>query len=70
MEAYPTKAIYDKSIQKNHGRLTHIDVEKCAQVFLNYDFNICIKECKFNKNPHEKIGKLLFLQTKIFSFNS
>ncbi len=55
MEACPTKAIYDTPIQKAHGRLTHIDVEKCAQGFLNYGCSICIKECTFNKNPPEKM---------------
>ncbi|MFX0011818.1 MAG: [Fe-S]-binding protein [Candidatus Hermodarchaeota archaeon] len=58
MEACPTNAIYETSIQKAHGRLTHIDVGECAKGFLNYGCSICIKECTFNKNPSEKIRQI------------
>ena len=58
MEACPTKAIHDIPIQKAHGRLTHIDVEKCAKGFLNYGCSTCIKECIFNKNPPEKMKRI------------
>ncbi len=57
MKTCPTGAIYDIPIQKAHGRLTHIDVEKCAIGFLKYGCSICIKECTFNKNPPEKMKK-------------
>lgn len=58
LQACPTKAIYDTPIQKAHGRLTHIDVEKCAKGFLHFGCSICIKECTFNKNPPEKMKKI------------
>jgi epoxyqueuosine reductase len=58
MEACPTHAIYETPVQKAHGRLTHIDVEKCAQGFVNYGCSICIKECTFNKQPIEKLKNI------------
>ncbi|MFW9773107.1 MAG: [Fe-S]-binding protein, partial [Candidatus Thorarchaeota archaeon] len=60
MQTCPTNAIYDKPIQKAHGRLTHIDVEQCAKGFLYYGCSICIKECTFNKNPPEKMKQIVY----------
>ena len=59
METCPTNAIYDNPIQKAHGRLTHIDVEKCALGFLTYGCSICIKECTFNRNSSEKLKRVI-----------
>ncbi|MFW9874085.1 MAG: hypothetical protein ACFFG0_13335 [Candidatus Thorarchaeota archaeon] len=58
IETCPTKAIYNTSIQRAHGRLTHIDVEQDAKGFLYYGCRICIKEYPFNKNPTEKMKKI------------
>lgn len=64
METCPTGAIYEKSVQKPHGRLTHIDVEKCALGFLTYGCSICIKECTFNKNSPDKLKSIVEKKNK------
>lgn len=47
----PGKAIYEKPIAHDGGRLSHIDGDKCISCTL------CMKECSFNKKGYADIKK-------------
>ena len=48
----PGKAIYEKPIVHEDGRLSHVDGDKCISCTL------CLKECSFNKLGYNKIKEI------------
>jgi ferredoxin len=54
----PSGAIYEKPVQHENGRITHIDSEKCFPYFhFNHGCSVCIKVCPFNQYNYDKIKK-------------
>ncbi|NHJ33760.1 MAG: epoxyqueuosine reductase [Asgard group archaeon] len=54
----PPGAIYEKAIEQEAGRITHIDNEKCFPYFgNNYGCTVCIKVCPFNKTDYNTLKK-------------
>jgi epoxyqueuosine reductase QueG len=54
----PAKAIYEKPIQHETGRVTHVDNDHCLPYFSDlHGCSVCIKVCPFNNTPYEKIKK-------------
>ena len=51
IEKCPTGAIHETPIIGLNGRMTHVDIMKCWEGFINYGCSICIKECPLNKAP-------------------
>lgn len=56
IETCPGKAIYETPIDQDHGRKTHINIDKCFPVFgEDFGCSVCIKECMFHRVGYEKL---------------
>ncbi|MBY9002301.1 MAG: epoxyqueuosine reductase [Candidatus Heimdallarchaeota archaeon] len=61
----PPGAIYEKPIEHETGRVTHIDNEKCFPYFgNNYGCTVCIKVCPFNYTDYHAIKEGFMKRSK------
>jgi epoxyqueuosine reductase QueG len=52
----PPEAIYETPVERDAGRLTHIDNNKCFPYFgNNYACTVCIKVCPFNNTDYHQL---------------